>query len=93
MGTKDTNGNGDGLRAMNILQLIMLAGIIGLGTWMVSSIQAQGKAIMEMQYQLRDSSRARWGIGHQVEYNVQLGTLNATLRTPDVRKIAKENEP
>lgn len=91
MGTKETNG--DGLRAMNILQLLLLAVLIGLGTWVVSSIQEQGKALTELKYQLRDSARARWGIGHQMEYNAQLGALNATLRTPDVRKIAKENEP
>lgn len=78
---------------MNILQLLMLAVLIGLGTWVVNSIQEQGKAIMDMKYQLRDSTKGRWGINHQTEYNAQLGALNATLRTPDVRRIAKDNEP
>ena len=91
MGTKESNG--DGLRAMNILQLLMLAVALGMGGWVVRSIQEQGREISEMKYQLRDSTKNRWSALHQNEYNFQLGTLNATLRTPDVRKIVKDTEP
>ena len=78
---------------MNILQLLMLAILIGLGTWVINSIQSQSAAIADLKYQLRDAGKNRWGSNHQYEYNAQLGVLNATLRTPDVRRIVKENEP
>lgn len=93
MAAPNGNGNGDGMRAMNIIQLLLLAVLVGIGTWAVTSIQSQGKSITDMQYQLRDATKGRWGLVHQLDYNAQLGTLNATLRTPDVRRISKENEP
>lgn len=78
---------------MSILQTLLLAVSMGMGTWVIKTQLESVAAINELRYQLREANRGRWSISHQAEYNAVLGTLNTTIKTPDVRKIAKEIDP
>ena len=100
MGSSD---NGQGNKAMNILQTILLAAALGMGGWVVRSVSVHGDDIMKLTYQFRSMaekleqmgtmSKGRWTLNAQIQYNSELNSANPTLRVPDVRAIAKENPP
>jgi hypothetical protein len=86
--------------AFSIIQSVLLLIAIGMGTWVVRSVNDHGHEISECRWEIRRLNeklealtKTRWSVAAQMQYNAELNTLNATLKTPDVRRIANDNLP
>lgn len=85
--------------AWNFIQAALLCIALGMGGWVVKSVKEHGEMLASLKRDLQDTNRevvnagrGRWTTAAQIQYNAELGAMNQALRTPDVRRIIKENE-
>jgi outer membrane murein-binding lipoprotein Lpp len=92
-----TEKNGKGTIALGILLSLLLAGANLLGAHVLMGVREQAIQLNALTLQVRllsmqlDSmAKERWTVAQQVQFAADLAMLNQTLRSPDVRRIARE---